>query len=1160
MRYLRHILVTLPLLASMILSSCIQELFPPAEPVGGAVEDGDYVTLDLSIEMMADVDQTIWTKALGEKPAVKDLYVAVFDAGDILTEIAKATPGVTVGDENDDFDPSTNPNDNYLTRFFVTLKKTAEPRQLQFIAIGKKDFIDVDNFDMVDEASFIKSFIVSDNVDAYWCRKAFPNGIAADNATRQAMQGLKMIRNFLKVTVSVANGLQTSQNNNPPVFTLSGFRVFNKPRYGTLAPYNPNTPEYVIPPGSQFATSVNFDRFADYSVVEIQEDTENLAYKELVEHQKYTGYMPSTVEYVSMNEAFAAEKEANPDNTWNNSLDTWFEQTMIHGDGMCDYLYECTYTDAANPFIIFKGSYNGGAETYYKADFVYHAEAGADKVYFHLLRNFFYELNITSVSSNGASSLEAAVNSPSMNNFDGSAEAQSYTVISKDSDRLYISATDHLVTSGTSVKVYLKNVKKNTTTGQFTDIDNSTIGISKITKCIDVKDVNRSEVSTPLISYAKGTYDSGAAAYQAALADPTILDSELTADKLESNSVFISNFAISQTNTNATFNGSSGWVEYTITLTKDPNLLADNEMWQQQITFSNGDGGLTRTLALYARKPYDFSVDAQDLVAKTEGTTMTVDIVLPSGISEARFPLKFLIEPYDHNLYPDATNANYPILPVVSGISLIKEKKARNERSYWFERTITYSEYSRAAEDIQSNKTFSSYFKTLVAESATRVYVVSDPVTSPYFVDDLDHQKSDSFVNDPILVVLQPEKPTLYVNVGAKAFNTILNVPEGAPLRYSTNNVAVATVNATTGEIIGVSAGTATITVTMPDYKAYTTNDVAATFTVIVAMIPDWSFGWEHLITPVVNRGKTIATNTAKAVVTNGTTTYEPTVTYVSSDEDVATVDANGVVTGVSAGTAVITAHAEVDQYVESATGITYSAVSEDIVYTIQVVVPGVSLPADGTEYLNVPFVDGKMLWFSPSTESGYPAWGWSSYGVNYGIQAQPYDGTDDHNSHSWLISDPIDMRAAVNPVLKFTHTGNYWQYGYIGDGIHGDNGVAYVAEDNSAATDRMMLQAQVKISFNGGAWVSVGLTRDEYPDGHSWSPKDVSHSLATLLNAIRNDQTRTDEQKEELLQNVRIGFEYLSEFETFPENMSNYRPWVGTWQIKNVRIVEQAE
>lgn len=1109
----------------MILSSCIQELFPPAEPVGGAVEDGDYVTLDLSIEMMADVDQAIWTKALGETPQVKDLYVAVFDAGDILTQIAKAVPG-TAAESNDDFEPSENPSDNYLTRFHVTLKKTAEPRQVQFIAIGKKNFIDVDNFDMVDEASFIKSFIVSDNVDAYWCRKAFPNGINA-NSYRD-MQGLKMIRNFLKVIVSVADELQTSQNNNPPVFTLSGFRVFNKPRYGTLAPYNPNTAEYVIPEGSQYATSVNFDRFANYSIIDIQDDSENLAYKELVEHQKYIGYMPSTVEYISMEEAFAAEKEANPGNTWNNSLDAWFDDTMIHGDGMCDYLYECTYTDAANPFIIFKGSYNGGAETYYKADFVYHAEAGADKVYFHLLRNFFYELNITSVSSNGAASLEAAVNSPSMNNFDGSAEAQSYTVISKDSDRLYISTTDHLVTNGTSVKVYLKNVKKNAQTGQFTDIDNSTISVLKVTKCIDVKDLNRRELSTPLIKYTPGD-----AAYATAIQDENFDPT---------GSTYVSNYKIELTNASTTYNGSTGWVEYTITLARDPKTLEDNEMWQQEITFTNGEGGLSRTLTLSGRKPYEFSVDAQDLVAKTEGTTMSVDIVLPSGISEARFPLKFLIEPYDHNLYPDATNANYPILPVVSGISLIKEKKLRNERSYWFERTITYSEYAQAAEDIQSNKTFTSYFKTLVAESATRVYVISDHETSPYFEDDLDHQKSDNFVNDPIAVTLQPEKPILYVNVGAKAYNPIGGVPEGAPLHYSTNNVAVATVNANTGEIIGVSAGTATITVTMPDYKAYTGD--TKTFTVVVAVIPDWHFGWEHLITPVVNRTQTIATNTAKAVVKYGSAASENvSVTYSIdsvSGENVVTVDPeSGLVTaGQNPGTAVIKAHASVDQVVKD--GITYSEISEDIVYTLQVVAPGVSLPADGTEYINVPFVDGNMLWFEPYTESGYPAWGWSSYGVSYGIQAQPYDGTDDHNSHSWLISVPIDLRAAVNPVLKFTHTGNYWQGG---------------GSEGTDATDHMMLQARVKISFNGGDWTSVGLTRDEYPNGQSWSPKDVSHSLASLLNAVRDDQNKTAEQKEAMLQNVRIAFEYLSEFET-----DNSRPWVGTWQIKNVRIVEEAE
>ena len=1153
-------------MCAMLLVSCIQEIFNPETPGLGTEPDSEYVTLDVGVQMMDEPGLNVWTKALGEVPEVKDLYVAVFDAGDILTEIVKAVPG-TVQEENDDFEPEIDPQastQKYRTHFHVTLKKTEEPREVQFIAIGQKDFIDVDNFDRVDEASFIKSFIVSDNVDAYWCRKSFPHGISASSSS--AMQNLKMIRNFLKVTVSVAENV----NN----FTLSGFRVFNKPRYGTLAPYNPNTDEYNFPTtGSrEYATSVNFDRFADYSRIEMPEntggdleDTNNEAYKELVESQKYTGYMPSTVEYVSMNEAYAAEQASNPGNTWTD-IEDWFANTMITG-AECDYLYECTYTDADNPFIIFKGSYNGGPETYYKADFVYQAKAGADKIYFHLLRNFFYELHITHVSSDGATTLEAAVNSPSMNNFDGSTAAQSYTVISKDAARLYISTTDMLVVNGTTAKVYLKNLLKPEGASDFTQLDNGSISVSKVTKCINAKDVNQSELRSPLIAYSRytGDYLTDDEAYQAAIDTPAIFGQNVTAENLESNASFVGGFAIEKTDEDATFNGSPDWVEYTITLARNPSELGNNDMWQQSITFSNGEGGLTRTLLLSARKPYDFRVDAQDLVAKTEGTTMTVDIILPSGISEARFPLKFLIEPYDHNLYPDASSSRYPILPVISGTSLITAKRARNERSYWFERTITYEEYAAAPENIQSEKTFTSYFKTLVAASATSVYVVCDSDSSPYFANDPDHQVSDRFVNDAITGTIRFGRRPLNVGVGGKATNPV-SVNSGAPVSYSVEDVSVATVNATTGEVNGVSAGETTVRATVPAAGAYT-GASASYRVVVVPVLPDWSFDWSGLVTPVVKVGQSVTTNTAVAALhkSSGDVDISSSITYRLEDPEtssIATVDAaTGAVTGVAAGVVTIVAQIETPPYEDN--GTTYSSVSEDIMYTIEVVD---GRPTAGTEYISVPFTDGKMLWFNKDTYEDFCSWNFRSDMLSIGIQAQPTDRTltpaRDVNSHSWLISDVFDLRAAVNPVLAFTHAGNWWTKGYVGDGTYGDDNQEYVpalsaeAEDEahslSQAKVRMMQDALVKISFDGGTSWSEGtlLSSGEYPSGYDWTTVNVRHSLKSLLTG------KTDEQ----LKNVRIAFEYWSRVDTKPSDPHDYRPWAGTWQIRNVRIVEEPE
>jgi len=1103
MKYLRHILL-FSVLSAMVFSSCVRENLRAIDPENDTEQDGDYVTLDLSVSMMMDVDQNVWTKALGEAPEVKDLYVAVFDGGDILTEIVKAVPG-TAGDPRDVYEPGTAGND-YLTRFHVTLKRTSESREVQFIAIGKKDFIDVDAFDMIDEASFIKKFIVSDNVDAYWCRKHF-EGINSESASK--MQGLKMVRNFLKVSVSASDTLRN--------FTLTGFKVFNKPRYGTLAPYNPNTQEYNY--AADGTAVVNFDRFADYSKVEgNEEDTNNLAYKELVENQHYTGYMPSTVEFISMQEEIGGEDP-----------DDWFDANKISA-GDFDYLYECTYTDVENPFIIFKGIYNGDGtenETYYKADFVYHASADADKVYFHLLRNFFYELKIAHVANDGAETLEAAVNSPSMNNFDGSTESQSYTVISKTGARMYISSTDILVTEGISTKVYLKNL----TGDNFSTISNEDISITEITKCINVKDVNQSERLTPLIKYNPGD-----AAYQAALEAGTINTEDAT---------YIGNYAITKSNTNATYNGSSGWVEYTITLAKNPNTFGDNEMWQQKVTFSDGEGGLTRTLTLSGRKPYDFSIDVQDYVPGNEGEGVTVDITIPSGISEARFPLKFFIESDDHTIYPDATSAAYPTLPVASGTSKIPGK---NERSYWFERTINYEEYAAASEDIQSNKTFTSYFKTLVPASATTVYVQCDPETSNYFAG----VQSDPFVNERSEGRIVFEKDTLYVAIGSKAVNPV-SVNSGAPVAYSIQNTAVATINSSTGQVIGVSVGTTIVTASIPVYKAYTGD--TETFVVKVAeLLPDWSFAWNGLLTPVVNVGSTVDTNTATATVSTGSSSYNPTVQYTSGDTSIATVSSSGVVTGVNPGRTIITAHASVEEFTEN--GHTYSAISENIRYEIEVVAVGVS-PETGTEYINVPFYDGHMMWFTKTHDAtvhgstGFDAWNFRTDDVRYGIQASAWDygANCSRNSHSWLISPVLDLRAAVNPVLEFNHACNYWTDGYTQNET---NYVPYLTEENSnldQAKARVMEDALVHISFDGGNTWSEGtlLEAAEYPSGYNWTSVNVSHSLKSLLTGKTADQ----------LKNVMIGFEYKSSPEYFPADLTTYRPWAGTWQIKSFRIFE---
>ena len=133
--------------------------------------------------------------------------------------------------------------------------------------------------------------------------------------------------------------------------------------------------------------------------------------------------------------------------------------------------------------------------------------------------------------------------------------------------------------------------------------------------------------------------------------------------------------------------------------------------------------------------------------------------------------------------------------------------------------------------------------------------------------------------------------------VGHTVTNTASTTGNGS-ITYSSSNTSVATVSST-GVVTGVAAGTATITAT----AAQTTTYSQATATYTVTVTP------KTLLTATVSfSNPTTSVYVGNNVTNVATTTSDGSITYSSSNESVATVDATGVVTGVGAGTAVITA------------------------------------------------------------------------------------------------------------------------------------------------------------------------------------------------------------------------------------------------------------
>ena len=118
-------------------------------------------------------------------------------------------------------------------------------------------------------------------------------------------------------------------------------------------------------------------------------------------------------------------------------------------------------------------------------------------------------------------------------------------------------------------------------------------------------------------------------------------------------------------------------------------------------------------------------------------------------------------------------------------------------------------------------------------------------------------------------------------------------------ITFSSSNEKVVKVNAETGELTVVGAGTAIISVSGAETD-YRLAPATKTYTVFI-----------DKATPTLSFDKAAIEATAgKAVPENKLTTglYDGVVTYTSSDEAVATVDAQGVVTALAAGQATITA------------------------------------------------------------------------------------------------------------------------------------------------------------------------------------------------------------------------------------------------------------
>lgn len=294
------------------------------------------------------------------------------------------------------------------TKFKVTLEQTPNKRIIHFIAN-----YDASNLSYGSESEIIGKMKVSGTQDAYWQRVEFPSGISEDNTeTAKKLTRIPLVRNFTRISVKVDEELTK--------FKLTGFAVVNTLNAGTVAPYNTN--------GGEFPKFVDDEQLCR-------------TYDNIVTTQRYNGFMPSS----------AGLENTNP-------------QNVTFGTAPF-YMYERKYSnDNTATYVLVKGRYLNGKETFYKLDITYNDNSGLSH-YYNLLRNFEYAITITDVQGNGYDTASEAGEQPASNNLSGSVLTKSLLNISDGTSRLFVNFTDTTLVNTNPIELkykYIPNINSPT--------------------------------------------------------------------------------------------------------------------------------------------------------------------------------------------------------------------------------------------------------------------------------------------------------------------------------------------------------------------------------------------------------------------------------------------------------------------------------------------------------------------------------------------------------------------------------------------------------------------------------------------------------------------------------------------------------------------------
>lgn len=329
-----------------------------------------------------------------------------------------------------------------FVKFKVRLNGTSENAILHIVATADSETFESQLKSVPDRSELgifagASGLYTSDH-EAYWKRIELDSPIVNDEEIKtsisQKLSRVRMVRNFLRVTLRAADPDDAEDKAKYEGIVLNGFQVdafliSNAIDKGYVAAYNENLGD------DNRAGFVEFEETDDQGAL----TGRMRSYRDLIEKENYVP------------ERHPASVRLNPDDNT-----SWVTDFDTNGNMASKYMFERSLQDVNKTFVIVKGHYGDDpTPKYFKLDigaiFKGTAEPDPNSAYgyfetFQLLRNISYDIVITKVAPGiGHSSVQGALGAPPANNISASIETRPIKIISDGIDRMSVNETTYVI-------------------------------------------------------------------------------------------------------------------------------------------------------------------------------------------------------------------------------------------------------------------------------------------------------------------------------------------------------------------------------------------------------------------------------------------------------------------------------------------------------------------------------------------------------------------------------------------------------------------------------------------------------------------------------------------------------------------------------------------